>query len=285
VGGVAIEKAKQSGGGDAVAKMKMESVHLPEPLKSMTQALASRNQDVILGSSKSQLNRLWQSEVMPLYKSGIQGRYPFSRASSKEVTLEDFSRFFAQGGILDQFFNNNLKAFVDTSGRNWRMITQNNQAIAVSPSALNQLQAASKIRQLFFAGGGSTPLVKFNLKPVFLDSNAASFWLTIEGQQTKYSQDEAGKNAAFQWPGTDGSRLVSFGFDTKDGKKLQKEIEGQWAWFRALEMAHIQQIEQDKYLLTFDIDGLQARYELSASSVDNPFSLGEFANVRFPSSL
>ncbi|MDD2659035.1 MAG: type VI secretion system membrane subunit TssM [Methylococcales bacterium] len=285
VGGIAIEKAKQSGGGDAVAKMKMESAHLPEPLKSMTQVLAASNQNVILDSSKSQLNRLWQSEVMPLYQSGIQGRYPFSKASAREVTLEDFSRFFAQGGVVDQFFNNNLKAFVDTSGRNWRMITQNNKAIAVSSAALAQLQAATRIRQLFFAGGGQTPLVKFNLKPVFLDSNANSFVLNIEGQQIKYSQNESGKNAAFQWPGTDGSQLVSFGFETKDGKNPHKEIDGQWAWFRVLDMARIQQIDQDKYLLTFDADGLQARFELSASSVDNPFSLKEFANVNFPSSL
>ena len=285
VGGVAIEKAKGGGGGDAVAKMKAESAHLPEPLKSMTQALAAGNQDLIMDSSKSQLKRLWQSEVMPLYQSGIQGRYPFSRASSKEVTLEDFSRFFGQGGVLDQFFNNNLKAFVDTSGKNWRMITQNNQAIAVSAATLAQFQAATKIRRVFFASGGQTPLVKFNLKPLFLDSNATSFWLNIEGQQTKYNSNEAGKSAVFSWPGTDGSRLVSFGFETKDGKKPQKEIDGQWAWFRALEMAHIQKIDQTKYLLTFDIEGLQARYELSANSVENPFSLREFDNIHFPSSL
>ena len=284
VGGVAIEKAKQGGGGDAVAKMKMESVHLPEPLKSMTQVLAAGNQDIILDSSKSQLNRLWQSEVMPLYQSGVQGRYPFSRTSNRDTTLEDFSRFFAQGGILDQFFNNNLKAFVDTSGKSWRMIEQNNQAISVSSRVLTQLQAAAKIRQMFFAGG-TNPLVKFNLKPLTLDPNATSFWLNIEGQQTKYSPSEAGKSASFQWPGTDGSRLVSFGFDTKDGKKLHKEIEGPWAWFRLLELAHIQQTDQDKFLLTFAIDGLQARYELSASSVDNPFTLREFDNIRFPSSL
>jgi type VI secretion system protein ImpL len=96
---------------------------------------------------------------------------------------------------------------------------------------------------------------------------------------------EMGKSAPFAWPGTDGSRLVSFGFDTKDGKKLHKEVEGQWAWFRVLDMARIQKIDQTKYLLTFDIDGIQARYELSASSVDNPFSLSVFDTVRFPASL
>ncbi|MFI3135956.1 MAG: type VI secretion system membrane subunit TssM [Methylococcaceae bacterium] len=283
VGGVAIEKAK--GGGDVVAKMQAESAHLPEPLKSMTQALATGNQDLIMDSSKSQLNRLWQSEVVPLYQSAIQGRYPFARASSKEVTLDDFSRFFAPGGVLDAFFNTHLKAFVDTSGKSWRMITQNNQAIAVSSSALAQLQAATKIRPIFFTGGGTAPLVKFNLKPLSLDANATSFWLSIEGQQSNLTQNELGKSSAFQWPGTDGSRLVSFGFETKDGKKLHKEVEGQWSWFKVLEMAHIQQTDQDKYLLTFNIDALQARYELSASSVNNPFSLNVFNAIHFPLNL
>jgi type VI secretion system protein ImpL len=165
------------------------------------------------------------------------------------------------------------------------MISQDNQAISVSPATLAQLQAAAKIRQIFFAGGGNTPLVKFNLKPLSLGTNATSFWINIEGQQITYNQNDTGKSAAFQWPGTDGSRLVSFGFETKDGKKLHKETEGQWAWFRVLEIAHIQKTDQDKYVLTFDIDGVQARYELSASSVDNPFTLREFDSIRFPASL
>ncbi|MCX7099550.1 MAG: type VI secretion system membrane subunit TssM [Methylococcales bacterium] len=285
VSGVAIEKAKGGGGGDPVARMKAESAHLPEPLKSMAQTLAAGNQDLIMDSSKSQLNRLWQSEVMPLYQSGIQGRYPFSRASRNEVTLDDFGRFFAQGGILEQFFNNNLKAFVDTSGKNWRMISQNNQAIAVSSGALAQLQAATKIRQKFFAGGGQSPLVKFNLKPISLDAKATAFWLNLEGQQIRYNANEPGKSAPLQWPGTDGSRLVSFGFDTLDGKKPQRDVEGQWAWFKVLDMAHIQKIDPSKYLLTFEIDGLQARYELNASSVDNPFLLREATNISLPPGL
>lgn len=283
VGAVAIDKAK--GGGDAVAKMKAESAHLPEPLKSMTQALASGNQALIMDNSKSQLNRLWQSEVVPVYQSAIQGRYPFARESSKEVTLEDFSRFFAPGGILDNFFNTNLKAFVDTSGNNWRMISQNNQTLSVSPAALAQLQAATRIRQQFFASGSNTPSIKFSLKLLVLDTRVASFWLNIEGQKSKATQLDTGKSATFQWPGTDGSRMVSFGFETKDGNKPHRATEGQWAWFKMLEKMQIKPIDQERYMFTFDIDGLQADYELSANSVNNPFSLSVFNSIHLPSSL
>ncbi|MEQ1636207.1 MAG: type VI secretion system membrane subunit TssM [Methylococcales bacterium] len=280
-----LDKAKQRSSGDPVAKMQAESAHLPEPLKSMTQVLATGNQNLIIGGSKSQLNRLWQSEVMPLYQSAIQGRYPFDMTSIKDVTLEDFGRFFASGGILDAFFNTNLKAFVDTSGKSWRMLPQNNQTVTVSSAALSQLQAATKIRQLFFAGGSSTPQIKFNLKLLSLDPNVSLFWLNIEGQENKVKRTDIGKSAAFQWPGTDGSRMVSFGFETSSGSKPSRQTEGQWAWFKVLERTHIQQTEPDKYEFTFDIDGLKARYELSASSVNNPFSLSIFENVHFPASL
>ncbi len=284
IGVVAITKAKQSGV-DAVAEMRMESAHLPEPLKSMIQILATGNQNIIFGNSMSGLNQLWKTEILPLYQLGIQGRYPFAKTSDREVTLDDFGHFFSPNGLVDQFFNSNLKAFVDTSGETWRTITQNNQSISVSPEALAQIQTITKLRQLFFVGDGQKPLVKFNLKPLFLNSKAFSFWLNIEGQQIKYTLNEDKKTVPFQWPGIDGSQLVSFGFETRDGKKIHKEIEGQWALFRVLDATSIEKVDQDKYQLTFDIDGVQAYYELSANSVNNPFSLNDFDNIHLPLSL
>lgn len=284
VGIVAITKAKQSGG-DAVTEIKMESAHLPEPLKSMIQMLATGNQNIIFSNSMSGLNQLWKTDVLPLYQLGIQGRYPFTKTSDKEIALDDFNRFFAPNGIIDKFFNTNLKVFVDTSGEIWHMITQDNQSISVSPEALTQIQAIDKLRQLFFVDDGQKTLVKFNLKPLFLNSKASSFWLNIEGQQVKYTLNEDKKIVPFQWPGIDGSRLISFGFETRDGKKIHKEVEGQWALFRVLDTTGIEKVDQDKYQLTFDIDGVQAYYELSTNSVNNPFSLNGFDDIYLPLSL
>jgi type VI secretion system protein ImpL len=269
----------------AAAAAKAQSSLLPEPLKPMMQSLSESAQNTVMNSSKNQLSRLWESEVIPLYNKGIQGRYPFSRSSSKDVALEDFGRFFSQGGVVDTFFNSNLKAFVDTSGKTWRMITQNDQTISISANVLVQIQAAKKLQQMFFANGGTVATIRFNLKPVSLTPTATAFWLNIEGQQSQYKTTDMIKLSPFSWPGTDGSRLVSFGFETADGKKPSRRVEGAWAWFRALEMANIQRIDSERYQLTFDIDGLQAVYELSANSVDNPFSMREFDAIRFPSSL
>lgn len=288
MGAAAMAEAQERTCPGVASKIEKEAKYaLPEPLKSMTQTLAAESKGVIFNSSKEQLNRLWQSEVIAFYKQAIQGRYPFSKASSNDMTLDDFSRLFAQGGLLDQFFNTHLKPFVDTSGKTWRMISQDGQTIAVSPVSLAQFQAAQKLRTIFFAAGSQKPLLNFTLKPLMLRNNPKKFWLDIEGQKTEYTQNELPRPVAFQWPGASGNHLVSFGFETADGRPLQNDTQGDWAWFKVLEKANIQQVEPNsvKFFITFDIEGVQADYELTASSVNNPFSLKEFDTLHLPASL
>jgi type VI secretion system protein ImpL len=267
-----------------VNKVKMESARLPEPIKTMAQDLTAGNVGVVLENSKSQLNKLWQSDVKPLYKSAITGRYPFSKNSKTEVTLQDFTRFFAQNGVLDQFFNTNLKSFVNTSGVNWTLINQDNKSIGISPSLLVEFQRADKMKQLFFQMGGQNLLVKFNLKPISLPDNVTKFWLNLEGQQIEAKKD-AMKNVLLQWPGIDGSRAVRFGFETTDGKQITKEEDGAWAWFRLLDKSPIQKTDHGSYLITFTAEGLNAQFELIPNSVDNPFTNKEFQRLNLPASL
>jgi len=47
----------------------------------------------------------------------------------------------------------------------------------------------------------------------------------------------------------------------------------------------MQDTGRDSYLITFDIDGVQASYELTANSIDNPFSLKELSSINLPLSL
>ena len=42
---------------------------------------------------------------------------------------------------------------------------------------------------------------------------------------------------------------------------------------------------RDQFNLTFRVEGLSARFQLTALSVNNPFSLGDSINFRCPESL
>jgi type VI secretion system protein ImpL len=258
------------GGNDIIAKLQLQSARLPEPLKGWVKTLASGNWGLVLGGVSGQLNKALKSELGTLCKAGLDGRYPLVKSSSSEITLQDFGKFFAPNGLLDQFFNTHLKQFVDTSGSRWRLISQGKQSVNISSSTLKQFQNASKIKEIFFQSGGVQPQVRFELKPVYLDANVAKFWLNLEGQQTSYRHGPA-RPIPFQWPGSQAG-LVRYGFETLDGKQVARSEEGPWAWFRLLDKMQMTQSANNKFEITFSLQGLKARYELTANSAINPFS-------------
>ena len=283
-GAAAVDMAlKGSGSAKVIAKIQRQSARLPEPVNDLVKELASGSQGLIMGGVRSQLNRMLKTDVSQLCKSSIDGRYPVSKSSQIDITLTDFGRFFAKGGVMDQFFQTHLEPFVDTSRRQWRVVSQNNKSVGISPSTLKQFQYAAKIREVFFRAGGQLPQVAFELKPVFLDAEASKFWINIEGQQTNYRHGPI-RSTQFNWPGNNPG-LVRFGFETLDGKQVSGSTEGAWAWFKLLDKMKVSKSTGNTYMITFELDGLTAKYELRASSVFNPFSLNELANYQCPNRI
>ncbi len=271
------------GGNDIIAKLQLESARLPKPVKGWIKTLASGNWGLILGGVKGQLNKALKNELGTLCKAGLAGRYPLVKNSRSEITLQDFGKFFAPNGLLDQFFNTHLKQFVDTTGKRWRRISQDKQSVGISSSTLNTFQNAAKIKQIFFQSGGTLPLVRFQLKPIYLDAQAAKFWLNLEGQQTVYRHGPT-RATPFQWPGNQPG-LVRYGFETLDGRQLSQSEEGPWAWFRLLDKMQMTQSATNQFEITFTLQGLIARYQLIANSVINPFDAKELNNFHCPTRI
>ncbi|NOQ13553.1 MAG: type VI secretion system membrane subunit TssM [Methyloprofundus sp.] len=282
-GAIAVGIASGSGGGDVVTKIQQQSARLPEPMKGLVKELAAGNQGLIMGGVRTELSQMLRTDVSLLCKSSIQGRYPFAKSSRVETTLQDFGRFFSQGGVMDQFFQTHLATFVDTSRRRWRVISKNNQTVGITASTLRQFQNAAKIREVFFQGGGQLPSVQFELKPLYLDAKASKFWLNLEGQQTSYRHGPT-RSMRFSWPGTSPG-LVRFGFETLEGKQLSDSKEGDWAWFRLLDKMQVTESTANTYIISFKLGGLTAKYELRANSVLNPFSYTELAGFQCPSRI
>ena len=46
---------------------------------------------------------------------------PGLRSSSFRLPLDDFARLFAPGGLIDGYFNTQLRPYVDTSGKVWQL--------------------------------------------------------------------------------------------------------------------------------------------------------------------
>ncbi|MEE9491889.1 MAG: type VI secretion system membrane subunit TssM [Gammaproteobacteria bacterium] len=284
LGNDALSVAMGSSAGDISRRLQVEGARQPEPVKRWLQQIASNSRAVTMGGARSELNKEWKAAVQPICGRALNGRYPFFRNASKEMTLADFGRIFAPGGLIDNFFNTNLKAFVNQSGSSWRWQAIGNTTLGISNSVLRQFQRAAQIRDAFFQSGGASPLVSFGLKPVYLDANVRSFRLDLEGQEFRYRHGPARVTRA-QWPGPDSTGQVRIDFEDDSGARLSRTKEGPWAWFRLLDEADLQAQSSDRMIASFTSKNRKSSWEIQADSVINPFMMQQLQQFRCPGRL
>lgn len=282
--GTDVLSMAQGAGGESIRRIQVEAARQPEPVKSWLQQIANNSRSVTMGGARARINDEWQSMAGPACSKALTGRYPFSRDSNVEMTLADFGRLFAPGGLIESFFNNNLRSFVDASHSSWRWKPVGNATLGISKGVLRQFQRADLIKKTFFQDGGSNPSVSFGLKPVYLDANVQSFQLDLEGQLFRYRHGPARLQQA-RWPAPDSTSQVRIIFEDTGGAQVTRTREGPWAWFRILDQAQLESITSDKIRVTFDVSGRKSTWEIQARSVVNPFMIKQLQNFRCPGSL
>ena len=277
------EQGMAGGGGlqGTLRRLHSEGARQPEPVKGWMRQLADNTKMVSVGSAREQLNAIWDSTLRPACEKALNNRYPFVKDGNLEVTLNDFGRFFAPGGELDRFFQEQLEPLVDTSQNPWRWRSGGADSGGLSNAALQQMQAAAAIRETFFQDGGRNPLVHFALKPVYLDAEITQFLLNLEGQRFVYRHGPA-KFTDARWPGNSGSTQVRIVFEGSDGVRSSQTEEGPWAWFRILDQTEKQITSPELFIATFAVDGRKAKYQVRASSVVNPFVMQDLQTFQCP---
>lgn len=273
-----------AGGITPIQAAKMDFARLPAPMAAALSNLTSAGGVNIKTDAKQQLNEILKTAVNLPCNAALAGRYPFTKSAAQDVLMTDFIKIFAPNGVIDQYFNANLKLLVDTSALQWReMNSENNLGLAAQ--TLKQFQIAAKIKEAFFPTAGSSPQVQFELKPIALDDKVGTFRLNLEGQELVY-QHGPEQISKFQWPGTNPSAGVRLVFESLDGKQVSRFKEGSWALFRLFDEFNIERTNlPDRFNLTIQVESYMARFELRAASVTNPFGLAEYQSFHCPESL
>jgi type VI secretion system protein ImpL len=210
-----------------------------------------------------------------LCQRAVAGRYPFVAGSSNDIPLDDFARLFAPTGLLDTFFNTQLRPFVNTAGANWRLQTAGDVEPPISPGDLAQFQRAAAIRDLFFGPGGKDPTVRFDITPISADNVTKQVTIDLGDQQITYAHGPT-RAVTVTWPGT--NRIISarLAFDpppTSGSPVIQTS--GPWALFRLFDHGTLRQTgSADRYNLEFTLGDRTASFEIRAGSVLNPLAPG-----------
>jgi len=271
---------------DVPIKLKADALRLPEPLRSMLTTLSLGGATQALGVTRVNLGQAISTEIGEFCNKAILGRYPFVKSSSRDVTQEDFARLFAPAGLLDGFFKQQLAQYVDTSTPQWHFRKVGDASMGDATGSLIQFQRAQTIREVFFRGGGSVPGLKLEFKPMEMDSSITQLILDVDGQLVRYSHGPQ-VPMSVQWPGPGGTTQVRLQIlPSSPGDASGLVYEGPWALFRMLDRVLMESTPQaERYLVTFNINGRKAKFQMTTTSVQNPFRLRELEQFRCPGRL
>ncbi len=197
-------------GDDPVLLLRAEASRDPQPVARWLEAMAASGNALRSGGAREQAAAAFNGAGGPanLCEKAVAGRYPFVPGATNEIPLDDFARLFAPGGLLDGFFNTELRPYVDTAGRVWRAQAVDGVPAPIAPAQLARFQRAAVIRDLFFALGGSTPTVRFDITPLSLDDAAKQVTLDFGSATVSYAHGAA-RATQITWPGANGMRAPS----------------------------------------------------------------------------
>ena len=270
---------------DSLAKLQQAAQQVKGPLARWASQITTGGAGITAVGTRASINQAWQANVLPFCTQATAKSYPFVKSATADMGMADFQKLFGPGGLIDAFMTGSLKDLIDTTHKPWTWKQVNTADLGISPAVLAQLQAASEIKDAFFANG-PTPAVSFQITPVALDPNAQQVVLTIDGQNVTFAQS-AGQPlpTAVTWPGTVGVAQVTFAPPLANGESAVTK-DGPWGWFRLLAGAEVRSTNApDRKRVIFNVGGRIAIFQMQTGSVVNAFALPAMASFSCPSSF
>ncbi|RKT99180.1 type VI secretion system membrane subunit TssM [Burkholderia sp. Nafp2/4-1b] len=273
---------------DAAAKLKMAANTMPAPFRAVLLQLAADSSREVNQGIGQLLSRQMQATVGDTCRLTIDGNYPFSPDSKRDVGIDDFTRVFAQGGVIDDFFVKTLSPFVDTSAKPWRYRTLPGATEPVQGPDLEPFEHAKAIRDVFFNDPGHKQLTwKADIRIPELDPAIMGLSLDVDGQSSLYQH---GPVAPFtvSWPGPRGGVHAEITANPRIRPETSTiAADGPWALMRLLQRGRVvETATPGRTRVAFDFDGRKAALDIaSTGSVANPLTSDVLRTFRCPSSM
>ncbi len=267
-----------AGTNDPAVALRTEALRQPQPLARWLNSVAASGLALRGGGAKQQITAAFNAGGGPaaLCPVVVNNKYPFTPAAANEATLEEFGKLFAPSGLLDAFFNTQLKPYVDTSTRPWKAQAVEGVPAPVAPADLMQFQRAASIRDMFFAQGGATPKLRFDLTPTGMDPGAAGFTLDLGSAALAFTGGPP-KPAQITWPPPKPGP-VKLAWEPAGASTI--ELSGPWALFRLVSRGRLQPAGADRAALTIQNGERTASFDLRAAP--NPFTSTLLQEFRCP---
>ncbi len=230
-------------------------------------------------AARAQLTAAWRRTMAPLCRATVEGRYPFDRSAEAEAALGDVTRLFAPRGAMDIFFTSNLADMVDQGARPWQW--RKDVDLGYSDQIPEQFQRAADLRDAFFAGVRLS--WAFEIEVEAMDAELTRSVLDIGGLQINYAHGPI-QTVPMEWPLNAGASLRFSPEIAGAANALVRT--GDWAWFRLLDAADLQEAKAPGAArAVFEIGDRTMTYRLRSASPVDPISAFQSLNFRCPLEL
>lgn len=277
----AVQLRLDQNSSDPIFSTRQMSKTLPAPLNRWVSALADQAWHVVMVEAVHHMELEWRNTVVKTFDTQLADKYPFNPRSSQDASLDAFERFFRPDGLLDTFYRENLKLFIENElawGENGEVLIRED----IQQSLLN----AQKIRNIFFSQQNGLG-TQFAIETVELSASKRRSVLNLDGQLVDYSH---GRNytAHLVWPNSmrEGNESKLTLVSLASGKAPRSvAFSGPWAQFRLLGTGQLTNVKGDTFDLRFNVDGGYMIYRVHVDMEDNPFTGGLFSQFRLPDTL
>jgi type VI secretion system protein ImpL len=265
---------------DPALLLAAEAARQPPPVGRWLASIANSGVALRGGTPRSQIATIYNGPGGPAAAcTAAVTRFPFVRTAAADLSLDDFSRLFAPGGLFDGFVNTVLRPYIDMTGPAWHPQAAEGVAAPISAAELAQFQRAAAIRDAFFAAGGTAPAIRLDMAATALDKASKTATLDVGGSDVVASHAPP-QPTQMAWPAAaDGARVT---FDPPPAKPAILEDSGPWALFRLVGRAKMQPAAADRSVLTFQSGDRSAAFEVRTGTGGNPFAAGLLADFHCP---
>ncbi|WP_229806316.1 type VI secretion system membrane subunit TssM [Aidingimonas halophila] len=270
-------------GGAPIDDLERLADDMPAPVDRLLGQLADRSWQLLMKRAISHLETQWIDDVVVPYEETLAGRYPLVASSDRDVALEDFETFFAQDGVLDGFYQDQLQPFVEAAPEELR---DDDGESLLDDDVFVAIEQAERIREAYFDRDGALD-VEFRLEPVNLSSDKRRSVISVDGQLIEYTHGTR-RSVSMVWPngvrGANESRLTLVPSEVNRSPRSVRR-DGAWAWFRLMDEAEIVGASERELDLRFNVDGGSMRYRLRADGSRNPFTRQLVGDFHLPTAL
>jgi len=284
----AVKRHTAPPGSDVTRELVLFAPRTPEPLRGMLAQLATTSAGQVFETRREEISRQLASEITVSCTRSLGARFPLAPTATEEISRQDFARVFATGGLMDGFFQRQLAPYVDTSAATWTLYKPDGSSEPAE--SLQAFQRAQAIREALFTDGGRTLGTRLEFRLLDMDAGVGALVLDVDGQVLRFTRD-AKQPQSVRWPGPNASGNSGYVqvrlFTSTPGSGGEVEpLEGQWALLRLFARLRSEPgATPDRVLVTFNVLGRRARFEVKSPTPSNPARLAALEQFQCPQRL